>query len=375
MLWGRIMSQTTDVLVIGGGVIGCSVAYFLARAGVKALIVERGEPGREASEAAAGVLAVASGRSKRGPAYELKRASLEMFPSLVEELQELTGIDVEYYPWGLLSLILTEEDEKRLRSLYELRKEQGLPAQWLSPEEVWREEPKLTRSLRGAVLFSGDHHIHNAAFTQALARGAQKLGATLLCGQGVQGVQKKGERITKVRLDQEEVSFSQVVLAAGAWSGEVGKVLGLPLPVQPAKGQMLSCRAGFLRHVIAWQDVYLVPRKGEETLVGSTVEFVGFDKEVTLEALKNLIHQAQTLAPEVGQSSLLRAWAGLRPYSPTRRPILCRAPELPNVLLATGHHRNGILLAPITGKLIAELITTGAPSLSLKPFGLPGSNP
>jgi len=167
------------------------------------------------------------------------------------------------------------------------------------------------------------------------------------------------------------VSCATVVIAAGAWSGQVGELFGLALPVQPAKGQMLACRAGFLHHVISWRDYYLVPRGNGEVIIGSTVEFAGFDKEVTLEALRSLVTKAETMVPAIGKAPLVRAWAGLRPYSPTRRPILCRAPGLDNVILATGHHRNGILLAPITGKLITELITTGTTAISLEPFSLP----
>jgi glycine oxidase len=325
----------------------------------------------EASSAAAGVLAVASGISKMGPAFELKRASLEMFPPLVEELRDLTGIDAEYLPWGLLSLIQDEEDEKRLRRLYQLRQTQGLPVEWLTAEEVWEQEPEITRQLRGAVLFPSDHHIHNTKLTQALAAGAQKLGARLTLGKTVSEIKQEGGRVTGVLLDGELVSCTTVVIAAGSWSGQVGELFGLTLPVQPAKGQMLACRADFLHHVISWQDHYLVPRGNGEVIIGSTVEFAGFNKEVTLEALRSLVTRAETMAPAIGKAPLVRAWAGLRPYSPTRRPILCRAPGLDNVILATGHHRNGILLAPITGKLVTELIITGTTTLSLEPFSLP----
>ncbi len=365
------MNRTTDVVIIGGGVIGCALAYNLAKAGVSVLVVERGQPGMEASSAAAGVLAVASGVSKTGPAFGLKLASLRMFQPLVEELYDLTGIDAEYLPWGLLSLIQDEKDEKRLHRLYQLRQKQGLAVEWLTAQQAWEQEPELTPRLHGAVLFAGDHHVNNTKFTQALAIGAQSLGARLVSGRTVSKIKQQGEKITGVVLDAELVHCTTVVIAAGSWSKRVGDLFGFSLPVQPAKGQILACRAEFLHHVIAWQDHYLVPRSNGELIIGSTVEFVGFDKEITLEALKSLITRAETMVPAIGKAPLVRAWAGLRPYSPTRRPILGYAPGWDNVILATGHHRNGILLSPITGKLITELITTGTTTLSLEPFGLP----
>ena len=243
--------------------------------------------------------------------------------------------------------------------------------EWLTAEQVWEQEPEVTRRLHGAVLFAGDHHVNNTRLTQALAAGAQKLGAKFVLGKTVGEIKREREKVTGVLLDGEQVSCTTVVIAAGSWAGQIGELFGLSLPVQPAKGQMLACRAEFLRHVISWKDHYLVPRSNGEVIIGSTVEFAGFDKEVTLEALRSLITRAETMAPAIGKAPLLRAWAGLRPYSSTRRPILCRAPGLDNVILATGHHRNGILLAPITGKLITELITTGTTSISLESFSLP----
>jgi len=178
-------------------------------------------------------------------------------------------------------------------------------------------------------------------------------------------------RVTAVRIGEEWVDTNAVVIAAGSWSQEVGAIFGLAIPTQPAKGQMLTVRFSHVRHVISWSDHYLVPRKNGEVVIGSTVEFVGHNKEVTLETIRFLIDRSVELVPTIRTAPLNRFWAGLRPYSPTRRPILDRAPGLENVILATGHHRNGIVLAPITGQLICELITTGKTSMSLEPFAFP----
>ena len=365
------MTKTTDVMVIGGGVIGSSIAYHLAEQKIQTLLIEKNQPGQEASAAAAGILAVASGRSKRGPMYQLKRASQALYPTLIHELEERTGIDVEYQTVGVLDLIRTENDEKKYRRLYELRLEQGHPAAWLSAAEARRLEPALTSDLRGAVHFSGDHHIHNGKLAEAWAKAAEQGGVTIQTGTTVSEACLANGKVTAVRVGNEWISADTVVIAAGSWSRQVGSVFGLTIPVEPAKGQMIAIRTRQVRHVISWDEHYLVPRKNGELILGSTVEFVGHDKDVTLETVQLLIHRSEALVPGISKASLSRFWAGLRPYSPTRRPILCRAPGLDNVIIATGHHRNGIVLAPITGKLVSELITAGQTSLPLEPFGFP----
>ncbi|MBI3304468.1 MAG: glycine oxidase ThiO [Deltaproteobacteria bacterium] len=364
------MVETADVVVVGGGIIGCAIAYYLAREKVRTVVIDKGQPGHEASSAAGGFLAVASGSQRRGPTFELKRASLALYEPLVQELKEQTGIDSEYLRYGLLELIRSDEDGERLRALYNLRREQGLPAEWLSAEDVWKLEPKLTREIRGAAFFPGDPHLNNTKLTQTLAVGAQKLGVEFLAGRAVTEIKKEGSRVVAVSAEGEEVKGEKVIIAAGSWSGKVGKLFGLTIPVEPAKGQMMTCRADFLHHLVSWGDHYLVPRLNGEVLIGATVEFVGFNKEVTLEAVRDFLEKTAEIMPALVKRPLGRAWAGLRPYSATGRPIIGPAPGLDNVILATGHFRDGILLAPITGKLIAELITSGTPSLSLEPFGL-----
>ena len=365
------MTKTADVVVIGGGVIGSAIAWNLSAQKQQVILVEKNQPGQEASAAAAGILAVASGRSKRGPMYQLKRAGQELYPALVRELEERTGIDIEYQTAGVLDLIRTDADEIKYRQLHELRREQGYEATWLTAEEVRRLEPTLTTDLRGAVHFSGDHHLHNGKLAEAWAKAVEQRGGIVQTGVTVNETRIAGGKVTAVRIGEEWVSANTVVIAAGSWSRQVGEIFGLTIPVEPAKGQMITVRSTQLRHVISWSEHYLVPRKNGEVVIGSTVEFVGHNKDVTLETVHHLISRSLDLAPTIGSAPLSRFWAGLRPYSPSRRPILCRAPGLENVILATGHHRNGIVAAPITGKLICELIMTGQTSMSLEPFALP----
>lgn len=365
------MTQTADVVVIGGGVIGLAIAWNLTEHKQRTLVVEKRQPGQEASSAAAGILAVASGRSRQGPVYQLKRASQTLYPALVQEIEQISGIDVEYQRAGVLDLIRTEADEQKYRQIYQLRREQGYAATWLSAEEARTLEPHLTADLRGAVHFPDDHHLNNGKLAEAWAKAVEQRGATIRIDATVTEARIANGKVTAVRIGDEWVSTNTVVIAAGSWSRQVGEVFGLTIPVEPAKGQMIAVRSTLVRHVISWSDHYLVPRKNGEVVIGSTVEFVGHNKDVSLETMRALIDRSVELVPDLRTAPLHRFWAGLRPYSPSRRPILCQAPGLENVILATGHHRNGIVMAPMTGKLIAELITTGTPSMSLEPFALP----
>src|SRR5262249_37356945 len=237
------MTKTTDVVVIGGGVIGSAIAWNLAEQKQQTLLVEKNQPGQEASAAAAGLLSVASGRSKRGPMYHLKRASQQLYPQIVRELEEQTGIDIEYQTVGVLDLVRTDADEKKYRQLYELRREQGYATTWLSADEVRRLEPTLTTDLRGAVHFSGDHHLHNGKLAEAWAKAAARRGVDVRSGTTVNEARVTSGKVSAVRIGDEWVNANTVVIAAGSWSRQVGDVFGLTIPVEPAKGQMMAVHA------------------------------------------------------------------------------------------------------------------------------------
>jgi glycine oxidase len=358
-----------DVIIVGGGVIGCAIAYYLAQAGVQVTIVERGEVGGEASGASAGLLAPLELTVEHGPLHDLCLASLPLHPPLADTLREETGIDVEYLRSGILRLALTDEDAADLRALVESQTPEGV-MEWVAPEELRGLEPRLTAS-RGGVYSPQYHQVNAHRLTQALAQAAVARGAGLRQGVAVTGLATRGSRVTGVRTGEGRMMAGQVVLAAGSWTAALGRRLGVALPVRPMRGQMLAFPdfSSPLRHILLGKDGgYLAPKANGFLFVGSTVDDVGFRKNTTAKGLAGLRRMAATLVPSLAHAEVATDWAGLRPGSPDGLPILGPAPGWEGVSVASGHFRKGILLAPITGRLMAQWLTQGKSEISLEPF-------
>ncbi|MCZ6676161.1 MAG: glycine oxidase ThiO [Candidatus Poribacteria bacterium] len=359
-----------DVIIIGGGVIGCAIAYNLVRAQVKPLVIDKADGvGREASWAGAGILA--SHASTREPYAELCRASLMLYPALAEALKAETHIDIEFIQSGSIALCLNEEEKRGLTGLAERRRDRGFSTEVLTPEQVWELEPAISSAIVGGIRFPYDAQVRNPKLVKALANGAALLGAEFLFGNSVTGFLREGDRVIGVEANGKAYCGDTFVIAAGCWSGKVAAMLNYSLPIEPARGQMVLAETmpPILRHVVDGLGVYLVPRSDGKILIGATVEFVGYDKRTTLEGTRQIIEAGVALLPELADKTFVQVWAGLRPYT-KGTPYLGRLPGIDNVIVASGHFKNGILLAPITGKLISELITTGNPSMSLEPFRL-----
>jgi glycine oxidase len=359
-----------DVAIVGGGVIGCAVARALALAGAgRIVVVERARPGAEASGAAAGLLAVASSRAPRGVVFDLKRAGAEMFPALAEELQRETGIDIEYWPDGLLDLAFTTRDIERLSRLVERRREQGFPVDLLDGHAAREIEPRIGEDVRAAARFPGDRSINAARFVEALYASGARLGVDFRLGTPLNGIETAAGRVLAIRAGDERLSPGHLVVAAGAWSAEVGSLLRARIPVRPDRGEMLALRPVTpLRGALSWGDGYLVPRADGEVLVGSTSARGETEKVVTASSLAVLLGRALRMVPALAEATLTRTWAGLRPLSTLRRPIIGPLRGYRNVTLAVGHHRSGVLLAPITARLVAELLVSQTTSIPLQPF-------
>ena len=359
-----------DVIIIGGGVIGCAVAYNFAKSQVKPLVIDKaGGVGREASRAGAGILA--SHASTQEPYAELCRASLALYPPLAEELKAETQIDIEFIRSGSIAVFSTDAEKKGLIRLAERRVERGYSAEVLTAAQVLELEPAISKEVIGGVRFPLDAQVRSAKLSKALAKGAAQLGAQFLFGNPVTAILRKAERAVGVEVNGEAHCGETIVIAAGCWSGKMAAFLDYSLPIEPVRGQMVLTESmpPLFRHIIDGYGVYLVPRSDGKVLIGATVEFVGFDNRTTLGGIHGLIEAGTTLMPALADNPFVQAWSGLRPYI-KGGPYLGKLPGYDNVIVASGHYKNGILLAPITGKLICELITTGRPSMSLEPFHL-----
>ena len=367
---GVALPKSADVIIVGGGVIGCATAFFLAKAGLTPLVLERDQLGCEASGEAAGMLAPQAEADQAGPFLEFGLVGRGLFSPLAEELKAATGIEIEHRPIGILVPFFGDSDREALLARARWQRQSGLSVQALDRREAIAAEPLLSDKVEGAVSFPEEAHVNSRSLVMALADAAGRHGASFATGRPVTSVIRDGDKVAGVRCADQTVSTRTVVLAAGPWSSLFGEVLGLSIPVSPAKGELLLVRPeGRLPHRIVYsKHAYLIPTPRGEAILGTTTEFVGYDKRSTLAGVGAILSGVSQLVPTVGSATLLRAWAGLRPHTPDELPLLGRHPRIEGLILATGHHRNGILLGPLTGRLVQELILGRPPSIPLDPF-------
>ena len=359
------------VVVVGGGVIGCAAAWELAKAGCAVTLLERATPGAESSGAAAGLLApMGAGEDPSASFERLALASWRLYPGVADELRARTGVDVEYVTHGTVYPFATaaEADEAASRAGRPEGRELGVEI-W-DAAELGRREPALAPGGRGALFVRGDQWLNNQRLVLAYAQAACAAGVTLRTGRTVSRVVVEDGRARGVVADGERVDGDAVVLAAGAWTGELVETFGDRLPIEPRRGQMVALAhvPPVVRHCVYAHDVYLVPRLSGELLVGATVERVGFEREVTAQAIGTLLSAAVALAPGLGGLAVRRTWYGFRPWAPDGLPVLGPWPGVEGLVVVTAHFRNGILLAPITARLVCEWLTGRSPSQDVDEF-------
>jgi glycine oxidase len=363
-------ADVADVVVVGAGVMGCAVALRLAQRGVRVTIIERGIPGAEASSAAAGILGPQWECEGPGPLLELGLRSRALYPAFASELRELSGIDIGLQRAGLLELALSPEDETALAERRTWQVARGLRAELVEGPALRALEPQLGPGVRLGLRFADEGHVHARALARALSQAAAAAGARFVQGRYVRRVLVEGGRAAGVELDGESLAAGVVVLCAGSWSSLVDGG-GVPAPlVRPARGQMVAIetRPPLFRHVlVAHRKGYLVPRSDGVALAGSTLEMVGFRKEVTVAGLHDILSLARGLVPALGEAPVVETWSNFRPLTPDGLPVIGPT-GIDGLLVATGHHRYGILLTPITAQVIAEIATAGRSTVDITAF-------
>ncbi len=362
------MTKNFDAVIAGGGLIGGAIALELALDGVRVAIFELGEPGREASWASAGILSPAPENPATIPLVPLGKASMSLYPQFVARVEEISGQRVGFRPKGTLEALFSRDAARELSTHVALHHGWGLRAEALSAEDARELEPALSPELEAAVLRPDEASIDNRALTQAVLDAARKSGAEIFAHREVRGVWREKQRCAGLLLENEKVSANWTIIAAGSFSASIAGVDAYA-PVRPAKGQMASLRAERLKiERVLWSDkIYLVPRNDGRILAGATVEYVGFDRKVTAGALATVLSGAIELAPGLAHARVEETWAGLRPDSPDHLPILGPA-DIDGLLIATGHFRSGILLTPITARLIREWVTEQRVSVDCERF-------
>jgi glycine oxidase len=361
-----------DVAIVGGGIMGCAVALRLAARGLGVTVIERGIPGAEASSAAAGILGPQMEADAPGPLLDLGLRSRALYPALAAELRDSTGIDVGYSKSGVLAVALDGAGAAELTARRAWQMARGLRVESLSADAARALEPGLGPDVRAALRFTDDAQVNARELARAFSQAAALAGARFLQGRYVRRVVVKGGVVHGVELDGEVLSAGAVIVAAGSWSGLVEGAGVPPTVVRPARGQLVSIETrppafGHVLHVHG--RGYLVPRRDGTVIAGSTVEMAGFRKEVTVGGLEQILGLARTLVPSLADAPVTSTWSNFRPYTEDHLPVLGTTP-VRGLVLATGHYRNGILLAPVTAESIAELVATGASSIDLAPFSV-----
>jgi glycine oxidase len=357
-----------DVVIAGGGLIGGSIALELAEAGLTVGLYDTREPGREASWASAGMISPAPESPAMIPSVPISLGSVALYPEFIRRVEGVTGRNVGYRKDGALDAILAGNVQEELSTIIALQHGVGLRAEALSAEQARELEPALTEEIEAAIFRPDEAALDNRAFTDAVLEAARIKGAKIFAANGAAAVWREGQRSKGLILEQGRVAAKWTVIAAGCFSARIEGAAPYA-PVFPAKGQMvaLRCESVSLRHVLWVEHTYLVPRSDGRIIAGSTIERTGFDHDVTAGGIRKILRGALLLVPALENARIEETWAGLRPDSPDHLPIIGPT-DIDGLLVATGHFRSGILLAPITARLIGEWVTKQKVSLDWERF-------
>src|SRR5713226_1823371 len=362
--------ETFDVAIIGGGIIGGSIAFELARHKLRIALLDRQQPGLEASWAAAGILSPAPDSPDAIPLVPLGRASLALYPEFIAAVEETSGRKTGYQAKGTLEVFFAGDAERELSTLIALHHGLGLPSEALRLEEAQRMEPALSREAH-ATAFVHEASVDPRALTAAVLAAAARQGVQIRADSEVTSLLEQAGRCAGAVAGNKKYSAGHVVLAAGCYSGEIAG-LARYAPTRPVRGQMVALQSSSVQLgcVLRSARGYIVPRQDahpQKLVAGSTLENAGFTKRVTPEGLSQILDAVIELAPGLADAAVVETWSGLRPDTPDHLPVLGPA-GIEGLVMATGHYRNGILLAPITAKLIREWLTEQRTSLAWEAF-------
>ena len=351
------MSDSYDVLIAGAGIIGASIAFELAGRGARVAVLDRQPPGREASWAAAGMLSPPPDSASAIPLVPLARASLARYPEFIAAVEEASGQNCGYRAHGAIEALFSGSADRELSTLVALHHGLGLPTEVLRPEEAVKLEPALNPELRAAAQMTFEACVDNRALTAAVVAAAISRGVEFVTHSRVDAILQHDNRCIGVISAGERIEAGTTVIAAGCFSAAIAGAAPFA-PVKPIRGQMVALKSAEidLRHVLRSERGYIVPRGSGLCVAGSTLEDVGYEKGITPQGITRILSMAMELVPALSAAEIVETWSGLRPDSPDHLPILGPT-DLQGLVIATGHYRNGILLTPITAKLIAEWIT------------------
>ena len=362
--------MSSDVVIVGGGVIGLSIAYRLGAEGVAATLLDRREIGREASWAGAGLIPANTERLRTSPTVELRSWSAVLFPEWSAALREETGIDNGYRRTGGVDVAFSPDEEHELKATAGRWRTEGIVFERLAEADFHRVEPALGPGLRAAYFLPDRAQVRNPWHLRALALAAARRGALLRPGQAALGFETAGGRLTAVKTTGGRLPCGVLVIAAGAWSGGLLDGLGVSAPTPPVKGQIVLLKGDrpLLRRIVEHGPRYLVPREDGRVLVGATQEDAGFDTRATPQGVRDLLDEALRLCPVLAEAEVEKAWAALRPGSIDTRPYIGLVPGLSNVIVATGHKRAGLQLAPATAEVVTDLVLGRPPQIDLSGY-------
>jgi glycine oxidase len=361
------MRESAEVIVVGGGIIGCAIARELARRGAGVRLFEARTVAAGATQASAGILAPYIEGHQRGPLFDLTLRSLTMFDDFVSSVAEDSDVIVDYRRCGSLEIPADEASADALRQSATTWTDAGL--EWLTTDDARRIEPALPPTIHGALLAPIHGYVAVPALTEAVAWAAVRYGAELETGRRIRAITPRADQLTVTADDGASWTAATVVLAAGSWTGQIEQPETTAPAVRPVRGQLirLTWTGKPLAHVIWSKDCYVVPWQDGTLLVGATSEDVGFDEHTTAAGIRDLLEAVCELLPEAWKATFVEARAGLRPATSDGLPIIGRSEHVPGLIYATGHFRNGVLLAPLTASIVADLVLEGRedPALAL----------